>query len=364
MMDANEKSERYGPLDGIRVVEFGGLGPGPYCAQLLGDLGADVLLIDREGGNGWPNPVSDRNKAKLVLDIRSDEGRQTALKAIGRADVLIEGFRPGVMERLGLGPEAAHELNPRLIYGRMTGWGQDGPLAKSAGHDINYIALTGALAAIGKKDDPASPPLNLVGDFGGGSLFLALGVVSALLERSVSGKGQVIDAAIVDGAASMMSFFAGQLDRISLDREKSVLGGAAPFYRCYICADDKEISVGPIEPHFFAEMLKLIGVEGDLLHKQFDASTWPEKVKILEEVFAQRSQSEWCELLEGTDACFAPVLSLQEAPDHPHMAARGVYQTIDGVLHPAPAPRFSRTPGRINSLSDNNARLATWGLDA
>lgn len=351
-----------GTLAGIRVVEFGGLGPGPYCGQLFADMGADVLLIDREHGNGWPNPVMDRGKARLVLDIRSEAGRQQALLALEKADILIEGFRPGVMERLGLGPDAVHALNPRLIYGRMTGWGQYGPLATSAGHDINYIALTGALAAIGPVDGNSTPPLNLVGDFGGGSLFLAMGILAALQERTRSGLGQTVDAAIVDGTASMMGFFTGMLqeERISMDKRRNLLAGAAPFYRCYRCQDGGQIAIGSLEPHFYRELIERIGGPSDALDAQMDVESWEEQAEVLAELFVSKSRSEWCEILEGTDACFAPVLELHEAPTHPHIAARGIYGDLDGIVHPAPAPRFSRTPSAIRTGRLGEDMLSTW----
>lgn len=258
MTDAQDASQRSGPLAGLRVVEFASIGPGPHCAMLLSDLGADVLRIDRDGGNGWPNPIVDRGWAVKTVDIRSEEGRTFCLEAISHADILIEGFRPGVMERLGLGPEDCLARNERLIYGRMTGWGQDGPLAQSAGHDINYIAIAGALAAMGIKGQSAAVPLNLVGDFGGGSMFLAFGIMAALWERDRSGKGQVVDAAIVDGVGSLMTMFTGLLPSgaISLDRDQNLLGGAAPSYRSYVCKDGREISLGPLEPKFYAELIE------------------------------------------------------------------------------------------------------------
>lgn len=340
---------RQGPLLGLRVLEFASIGPGPHCAMLLADLGAEVIRIEREGGNGWPNPVADRGRKRLTLDIRTEAGRERCLTLAEGADVLIEGFRPGVMERLGLGPEQVHGRNPRLVYGRMTGWGQTGPLAKSAGHDINYLALTGALAAIGGREGPPLPPLNLVGDFGGGSLYLALGIMAALWERERSGLGQVIDAAIVDGVSSMMSFFAGLLPSgaISLQRDRNLLAGAAPHYRCYACADGRDIAIGPLEPQFFSELAQRIQAPDNLLQDVWDPDRWAAQGEHLAALFASRTQADWCELLEGTDACFAPVLTLEEAAQHPHMQARGVYRDIDGALHAAPAPRFSRTPGAI-----------------
>jgi len=346
---------RQGPLLGLRVLEFASIGPGPHCAMLLADLGAEVLRIERDGGNGWPNPVVDRGRKRLTLDIRSDAGRERCLALAENADVLIEGFRPGVMERLGLAPEQVRARNPRLIYGRMTGWGQTGPLAKSAGHDINYLAITGALAAIGGREGPAIPPLNLVGDFGGGSLYLAFGIMAALWERERSGQGQVVDAAIVDGVSSMMSFFAGLLPSgaFSLERDRNMLSGAAPHYRCYTCADGLDIAVGPLEPQFFAELIRRIDAPESLRQGCNDAALWEEQSEQLAALFASRTQADWCALLEGSDACFAPVLTLEEAAQHPHMQQRGVYRDIDGALHAAPAPRFSRTPGAItDSIED------------
>lgn len=349
MLDRSQS--RQGPLLGLRVLEFASIGPGPHCAMLLADLGAEVIRIEREAGNGWPNPVVDRGRKRMMLDIRTDAGRERCLELAENADVLIEGYRPGVMERLGLGPEQIHERNPRLVYGRMTGWGQTGPLANSAGHDINYLAITGALAAIGGRGGPAIPPLNFVGDFGGGSLYLAFGIMAALWERERSGKGQVVDAAIVDGVSSMMTFFAGLLPSgvISLERDRNLLSGAAPHYRCYSCADGREIAIGPLEPHFFRELMQRIDAPPSLRDGFTDPAVWQEQSEQLAELFASRTQAEWCALLEGTDACFAPVLTLEEAVKHPHMEQRGVYREIDGALHAAPAPRFSRTPGAIRA---------------
>lgn len=354
-MPPQNTQPRQGPLLGLRVLEFASIGPGPHCAMLLADMGAEVLRIEREGGNGWPNPVVDRGRKRLTLDIRTQAGRERCLALAENADVLIEGFRPGVMERLGLGPEQVHACNPRLVYGRMTGWGQTGPLANSAGHDINYLAITGALAAIGGREGPAIPPLNLVGDFGGGSLYLAFGIMAALWERERSGQGQVIDAAIVDGVSSMMTFFAGLLPSgaISLERDRNLLSGAAPHYRCYTCADGRDISIGPLEPQFLAELMQRIDAPKSLRDGCNDPAQWLDQSERLAALFACRTQNEWCALLEGTDACFAPVLTLEEAAQHPHMLERGVYRDLNGVLHAAPAPRFSRTPGAIkDSVKD------------
>ena len=356
------EATRTGPLAGTRVVEFAGIGPGPHCAMLLSDLGAEVLRIDRVGGNGWPNPVVDRGRHRLELDIRDEEGRASALAAVAAADVLVEGYRPGVMERLGYGPDEMLALNPRLVYGRMTGWGQTGPLARAAGHDINYIALTGALHAIADDDGRPVPPLNLVGDFGGGSLYLAFGIVAALVERERSGRGQVVDAAIVDGVASLMTMFGGLLPSgaITLDPERNLLGGRAPFYRCYECADGAYVSVGPLEPHFYADLLQRIGAPEELRQRQNDAANWRERAAVLADVFRTKSRDEWCALLDGTDACFAPVLTYEESLEHPHMVARGTYLEADGLRQAAPAPRFSRTPGTIGASGDGRTLLDRW----
>jgi alpha-methylacyl-CoA racemase len=328
--------------------------------MLLSDLGAEIIRSDRPGGNGWPNAIIDRGRHVLEIDIRTDEGRKAALELCDRADVVIEGFRPGVMERLGFGPTALLARNPRLIFGRMTGWGQTGPLAQVAGHDINYIALTGALAAITDGQHPI-PPLNLVGDFGGGSLYLALGIAAALLERERSGLGQVVDAAIVDGAASLMAMFGGlRSSGHSLEPHGNLLGGQAPFYRCYECADGKYVAVGPLEPHFYAELLAKIEGPDAFLERQNDASNWPERRSALAAIFRQRTRDEWCALLEGTDACFAPVLTYDESLDHPHMVERGAYVEVGGVPQAAPAPRFSRTPCTIGSGGSGEDARTRW----
>jgi alpha-methylacyl-CoA racemase len=330
--------------------------------MLLADLGAEVIRIEREGGKGWPNPIMDRGRAVITVNIKSDAGRLRCLDITDRADVLIEGFRPGVMERLGLGPDIVLARNPKLVYGRMTGWGQEGPLAQAAGHDINYIALTGALAAMGKAGEPPIPPLNLVGDFGGGSLYLAFGIMAALWERQRSGQGQVVDAAIVDGVVSMLTMFAGLLHsgKNSMDREDNLLAGAAPYYRCYACADGEYISVGSIEPQFYSELLERIGAPDDMRADQNDRSNWQQRADKLAALFKTRPAAHWRELLEGTDACFAPVLELTDAPNHPHMQARASHVMHEGVLQAAPAPRFSRTPGTLRSPRNADDLLATW----
>lgn len=350
-----------GPLKGLRVIEFAGIGPGPHCAMLLSDLGADVLRIDREGGNGWPNPVVDRGRATKVIDIRTPAGCALCLDLSDRADVVIEGFRPGVMERLGLGPDVMHRRNPRLVYGRMTGWGQDGPLASTAGHDINYIALAGALAAIGEAGKPATVPLNLIGDFGGGSMLLTIGILAALHERERSGEGQVVDAAIIDGVASLMTMFAGLVPsgRISFARDENILGGAAPYYRSYLCADGREISVGAIEPHFFAKLMTILGLEVNI-EEQNQRECWDALTGILEQKFLTQNQAYWAELFAGSDACVAPVLDLEDLQSHAHHRARQSYELRDGVIHAAVAPRFSRTKGAIGETRDGDELIAAW----
>lgn len=359
-------SNSAGPLAGLKVIEFSGIGPGPHVAMLLADLGAEVVRIDRPGASA-SNPVVERARHRVGVDLKSETGKAFCREAVSKADVLIEGFRPGVMERLGLGPDESLNINPRLVYARMTGWGQEGPLAQTAGHDINYIAITGALAAVGRAGETATPPQNLVGDFGGGSMYCAFGIMAALYERERSGKGQVVDAAIVDGTTSLMSFFFGvrKLPHLSTARGKGMLSGGAHFYRCFACADGKEISLGSIEPQFYAEMLVRAGAPAELAQGQMVPANWDEYAEQLAALFATKTQSEWCALLEGTDACFAPVLSLDEARDHPHMQARGAYLEHDGEWHPAPAPRFGRTPGAVRSSTDDGAAVvAGWAADA
>ncbi|MEL6237417.1 MAG: CaiB/BaiF CoA-transferase family protein [Pseudomonadota bacterium] len=350
-----------GPLTGLKVVEFAGIGPGPHVAMLLADLGAEVVTVVRPGA-AVTNPVVERARHRAEINMKNDEGLALAKAACAKADVLIEGFRPGVMERLGLGPDALLADNPRLVYARMTGWGQDGPLAHSAGHDINYIAITGALSAVGHSGEPALPPQNLVGDFGGGSMYCAFGILAALYERERSGKGQVVDAAIVDGATSLMSFFFGVRDRpfITTERGQGMLGGAAHFYRCYECADGREVSVGAIEPQFYAELVAKAGAQ-DLAEGQMDPANWDNYTDKLAAIFKTRPQAEWVELLEGSDACFAPVLDIEEARCHPHMQARAAYVEHEGEWHTAPAPRFSRTPGTVRSSAGDGAQvIANW----
>jgi alpha-methylacyl-CoA racemase len=363
----DEAQARVGPLAGLRVLEMAGIGPGPFCAMLLADMGADVLRVDRAGAPPQPFlEVVGRGRRSVVLDLKSPEDVQTCLRLIERADVLIEGFRPGVMERLGLGPDLALARNPGLVYGRMTGWGQDGPLARTAGHDINYIGLSGALAALGPPDRPPPPPLNLVGDYGGGSLYLAFGIMAALYERRSSGLGQVVDGAVLDGAASMMAVFCGMAATgLPVSQGQNFLAGAAPFYRCYACADGRYLAVGALEPQFYGMLVERAGLDASVYMPQPDPSAWPEISERLQEVMRTRTRDEWVALLEGTDACVTPVLDLAEAADHPHNQARGVFQNRHGVVQPAPAPRFGRTPGAIGAPAPSpgeggQAALREW----
>ena len=360
-----------GPLSGLKVLEFAGLGPGPFCGMLLSDLGADVVRIDRKGGGrSSPADVTARGRRSVALDLKSPAAVETCLKLMEGADGLIEGFRPGVMERLGLGPDVALQRNPKLVYGRMTGWGQTGPYAKAAGHDMNYIAITGALAAIGTQDKPV-PPLNLVGDFGGGALYLAFGLLAGVIHARRTGQGQVIDCAMSDGAASLMAMFygfkAGGL--WGEGRRANLLDGGAHFYDTYQCSDGKWISIGAIEPQFYLLLLEKTGITDPQFQHQMSREEWPELRDKLAAVIATKSQADWCALMDGTDVCFAPVLTMDEAPGHPHNAARQTFVEIAGVIQPAPAPRFSATPGAIQGPppkigGDNDAALADWGFSA
>ena len=359
-----------GPLDGVSVVEFAGIGPGPFCCMLLSDMGADVVRIDRKGRRAMAKDVTARGRRSVALDLKDANDVAVALALIEKANVLIEGFRPGVMERLGLGPDQASKVNPRLIYGRMTGWGQRGPLAHAAGHDINYIALSGALYAIGRMGQPPSPPLNLVGDYGGGALYLAMGVCAALYEAQRSGKGQVIDAAITDGTASLMGVMYGlRASGIwSDERDANLLDGGAPFYDVYETADAKFIAIGALEPQFYAQLLDKLGLKDDpLFAAQMDRSQWPAMSAKVAAAVKTKTRDEWTALLEGTDACFAPVLTMAEAPAHPHNAARGAFVESEGLTQPAPAPRFSRTPAEIQGPAakpgaDTEKVLSEWGV--
>jgi len=362
-----------GPLVGVRVVEFAGAGPGPFCAMLLSDLGADIVRIDRPDGFAGLSAeltvdVPSRGRASLVLDLKAAADRDLALAAMAQADVVIEGFRPGVMERLGLGPDAALARNPRLVYGRVTGWGQTGPLSQTAGHDINYIALTGALAAIGGAARPR-PPLNLVGDFGGGALYLAFGLVAALFERNRSGRGQVVEAAIVDGVASMMAVFSGMLAVTpnALADGRLGLAGDGANYRCYECADGRFVAVGAIEPKFRETLSQALDLDPGVDLLSTDPAVQAKAVEALSAAFRTRPRDAWRDLLQDLDACVTPVLGLDEAPEHAHMRARGVYVTVDGVVQPAPSPRFSRTPGAVQGPepaigAGGRERLAAWGV--
>lgn len=366
-----------GPLQGIKVIEMAGIGPGPFCAMLLADMGAEVLRIDRAdavGAKGERDPRLEplmRGRRSIALDLKQPAAIATVLKLVAGADALIEGFRPGVMERLGLGPEACMAANPALVFGRMTGWGQEGPLAQAAGHDLNYIAITGALHAIGRAGQAPVPPLNLVGDFGGGSLYLAFGIACALLEARRSGQGQVVDAAICDGASSLASFLHGAFARGAWSEERgtNLLDGGRPWYDSYETADGRYVSLGPIEDKFYREFLRRAGLDGEDLPAQNDPAGWPRLRERFAAAFLQRTQAQWCELLEGTDACFAPVLSIHEAREHPHNRARGAFIDVEGVTQPAPAPRFSRTQAQVQrpgsrAGQDTRAALADWGLAA
>jgi len=345
-----------GPLKGLRVIELAGIGPGPFCAMLLADMGADVVRIDRTEASGLGVPmdkrfdVNGRNRRSVALDLKSPVGHAAVMRLIAGADLLIEGFRPGVAERLGLGPADCHAINPRLVYGRMTGFGQSGPLAQAAGHDLNYIALTGALHAIGPAGGKPVPPLNLVGDYGGGALYLAMGLLAALHERTQSGRGQVVDAAMVDGAASLASVFYGMTagGRWSDQRGDNLLDGGAPFYDTYETADGKYVSIGALEPKFFAEMAERIGLDARFVKRQYDRKLWPEMRAEMTRILRGRTRDAWCAALEGSDACFAPVLTIAEAPQHPHAQARQAFIDVGGVVQPGPAPRFDRsTPGPV-----------------
>jgi alpha-methylacyl-CoA racemase len=364
-----------GPLSGLRVIELAGIGPGPFCAMLLADLGAEILMIERptpiQAGLDTPRryDLTRRGRRALCLDLKVAAGRDAVLRLAGRSDVLIEGFRPGVAERLGIGPAPCHAANPRLVYGRMTGWGQDGPLAHTAGHDANYIALTGALHAIGPAEGPPTPPLNLIGDYGGGALFLAFGIMSALFEAQRSGSGQVVDAAMVDGAACLMTPFYG-LHAAGLWRDArgaNLLDGGAPFYCAYATSDGRHVAVAALEDRFYDVLVAGLGLDGATLPARQETANWPRLHAIFSTVFAGRTRDHWCATFDGGDGCVAPVLALHEAPAHAHNAARGTFVTIDGIPQPAPAPRFARTPAATPAPPpppgrDTEAALADWGF--
>ena len=358
-----------GPLSGVKIVEFAGIGPGPFCGMLLSDLGADVVRIDRKGGGrGSKFDVTARGRRSVALDLKTPEAVEACLTLMEGADAAFEGFRPGVVERLGLGPEVALKRNPKLVFGRMTGWGQFGPLAHAAGHDINYIAITGALAAIGLDDKPI-PPLNLVGDFGGGALYLAFGLLAGIISARATGQGQVVDCAMTDGSASLMSMFYGMLASGAWreGREANLLDGGAHFYGTYQCKDDRWVSLGSIEPQFYALLLEKAGLDDPQFKLQMSRDDWPELKSKLAAVIKTKTRDQWTALMEGTDVCFGPVMGLKEAATHPHNAARETFVTIDGVVQPAPAPRFSATPGAIQAPppaigADNEAALSDWGF--
>ena len=365
-----------GPLKGIKILEIAGIGPGPFAAMLLADLGADVLRIDRaqsvrEEPHDNPADILNRGRRSVGFDLKNSEAREALLRMVEDADALIEGFRPGVMERLGIGPDVCLERNPRLLYGRMTGFGQDGPMAQAAGHDINYIALSGALHAIGHKGQRPVPPLNLVGDFGGGGLMLAFGIACGLVERAQSGKGQVIDAAMVDGSAALMGFIFGlqAMGGWNDERGTNILDTAAHFYDTYETSDGKYVSIGSIEPQFYAELLEKTGLAGEELPAQMDKSGWDALKERLTGIFKNKTRDEWCAIMEGSDVCFAPVLSLAEAPKHPHNVARGTFIDVAGIVQPAPTPRFERTPGEVRRPAAQPGQhtaeaLVDWGFSS
>jgi alpha-methylacyl-CoA racemase len=362
-----------GPLKGYRIVEIAGIGPGPFACMMLADMGADVIRLERPTGargvDDIPANVLNRSRRSVGIDLKHPDAVELTLRLVEGADALIEGFRPGVAERLGIGPDACLARNPRLVYGRMTGWGQDGPYASMAGHDINYIALAGALAHFGRPGETPVPPINMVADFGGGGMLMAFGVVCALLEATSSGQGQVVDAAMVDGSATLMAMVHGlhAMGFWDLERGRNIIDGGAHFYDAYETADGQYVSIGSIEPQFYAELLRITGLDGEDLPAQMDRSQWPALKERVAALFKQKTRAEWCELMEGTDVCFAPVLTLEEAPRHPHNVARKTFVEVAGVTQPAPSPRFSRTPGEISRppsapAADTDEALTDWGL--
>ena len=366
-----------GPLAGIRIVELGSIGPGPFCGMVLADLGADVLRVDRPAGSGLVGPNADRRhelmlrgRRSVAIDLKHPDGRELILGLVQRSDALIEGFRPGVTERLGIGPGDCLARNPRLVYGRMTGYGQDGPMAQAVGHDLNYVAQSGVLGMIGRAGQPPTPPLSLVGDFGGGGLMLALGILAALLERGTSGEGQVIDAAMVEGSALLATAFYGfaQTGAWSPERGTNIVDSGAPFYDAYETADGRYLSVAAMEPHFYANLLALLELDPDSLPDQHDRARWPEMKPVFAEAVARRSLADWLARAEGVDACVAAVVGVDELGDDPHLAARESFVRRDGLLQPAPVPRFSRTPAQLSHRpplpgEHTSEALADWGID-
>ena len=342
-----------GPLKGLKIIEMAGIGPGPFCGMVLADLGAKIIRVDRASaiGTGSKQDAANRGKKSIAVDLKSEEGVEVVLKLVETADAIFEGCRPGVMERLGLGPDVCSERNERIVFGRMTGWGQEGPLANAAGHDINYISLTGALAAIGRPGSPPVPPLNLIGDFGGGGMLLALGLLAALLESKESKKGQVVDAAMTDGSALLMtmiySMYSSGMWKTSMG--SNLLDGGSHFYDTYECKDGKFISLGSIEPQFYALLCQIAELDESIFGKQMSRDSWPEQKEAIKKIILDKTRDEWCELMEGTDVCFAPVLDMSEAPKHPHNVERKTFIDLEGVTQPAPAPRFSRTEPEVVS---------------
>jgi alpha-methylacyl-CoA racemase len=360
-----------GPLTGLRVLEFDAIGPGPFCGMLLSDLGADVVRIDRPTSRrDTPDEITRRGRRSVTLDLKRPESVEACLQLMERADALIEGYRPGVMERLGLGPDVALARNPRLVYGRMTGWGQTGPLAHTAGHDINYIAISGALHGIGPAERPVNP-LNLVGDFGGGALYLAFGLMAGVIHARATGRGQVVDAAMSDGAASLTAMFWGMkaTGEWLPEREANLFDGGAHFYGVYECADGRWITIGPLESQFYAVLRDKLGLDDPAFDNQFDRTAWPALKAKIAKVVIGKTRGEWCALMEGSDACFAPVLDMDEAVAHPHNVARSTFVEVAGVVQPAPAPRFSETPGKIRGPAPpigghTRQAMRDWGLPA
>lgn len=367
-----------GPLAGLKVIELAGIGPAPMCGMMLSDMGAEVVRVDRlaDAGLGIAMPkkynLLGRGRRSIALDLKNPDGIETLLKLIDKADVVLEGFRPGVMERLGLGPDICLERNPRLVFARVTGWGQEGPLSKSAGHDLNYIALSGALHAIGRSnDEPPTPPLNLVGDFGGGTMFVLTGILAALFEVNKSGQGQVVDAGMVDGALSLMTSIYGMFaSGVQTDqRASNILDSGSHFYNTYETKDGLYVSIGSIETKFYAELLEKMQIDPDSMAPQMERESWPAMTEKLKELFLTKTRDEWCAIMENTDICFAPVLSLEEAPEYPHNKERNAFVEVEGVMHPAPAPRFSATPSSIKGPTPKTGEhteevMLDWGISS